>query len=220
MRCSSGCASVVGPAPHDADGLDWLAGMSPGNIDEFTRARSGEPAYRPLVEQLARDAVAAVHSGRLPVADGYELAESDRAALAGQQQSPGHLFRTKAAYIGGIDGWIDDGIALTRSWAFESPASAGRYRYGTAQMTRCARARILTGFWSTCPQRKHGSCRAATSSACRACRTCTAGSFRPLATDPPPRAVRQWPSAGPMFQACRPASIAGYGLDSTDARFP
>jgi len=113
------CASVVSPAPFDADGLDWLAGMSPGNVEEFTRARSGESAYRPLVEQLARDAVAAVESGGVAVADGYELAESDRAALAERASSPGYLFRTKAAYTGGIDGCIDDGIAFTRPWGFD-----------------------------------------------------------------------------------------------------
>ena len=49
------CASAVGLAPPGADGLDWLAGMSPANAEEFTRARSGEDAYRPLVAQLARD---------------------------------------------------------------------------------------------------------------------------------------------------------------------
>src|SRR6266536_3182535 len=107
------CASVVGPAPFDAEGLDWYAGMSPGNVEEFTRARAGESAYRPLVEQLARDAVAAVTDGQLPVADDYKLAEADRAALTAQLTAPGHLFRTRAAYIGGIDGWIDDAIALT-----------------------------------------------------------------------------------------------------------
>lgn len=113
------CASVVGPAPFDASGLNWLAGMSPGNVEEFTRARAGEAAYRPLVEQLARDAVAATESGDLPVADGYELAESDRAALARQFAEPGHLFRVRAAYTGGIDGWIDDGIAFTQPWGFD-----------------------------------------------------------------------------------------------------
>jgi len=113
------CASVVSPAPFDADGLDWLDGMSALNVEEFTRALAGETAYRPMAEQLARDAVAAADRGDLAVAEDYALAESDRAALAAQARLPGHLFRTKAAYTGGIDGCVDDVIAFTRPWNFD-----------------------------------------------------------------------------------------------------
>jgi pimeloyl-ACP methyl ester carboxylesterase len=113
------CASVVSPAPFDADGLRWLDGMSALNVEEFTRAAVGEAAYRPLAEQLARDAVAAAQRGGPSVADDYDLAESDRALLAAHARAPGHLFRVKAAYTGGIDGCVDDVIAFTRRWDFD-----------------------------------------------------------------------------------------------------
>jgi len=110
---------VVSPAPFDAGGLDWLDGMSALNVEEFTQALAGEAAYRPLAEQLARAAVAAAGRGALAVSDDYALAESDRAVLAAQARSPGHLFRTEAAYTGGIDGCVDDVIAFTRPWNFD-----------------------------------------------------------------------------------------------------
>jgi pimeloyl-ACP methyl ester carboxylesterase len=113
------CASVVGPAPFDAEGLDWFAGMSPGNVEEFTRARSGEAAYRPLVERLAREAVVSVEAGKLQIPPDYELPAADLAALRSRLLEPGHRERTRMAYLGGVDGWIDDIIAMTRPWGFD-----------------------------------------------------------------------------------------------------
>jgi pimeloyl-ACP methyl ester carboxylesterase len=111
-------ASVVGLAPYDASGLDWYAGMSPGNVEEFHAAAQGELAYRPMVERLAAAALSSIEAGDIQVADDYELPESDRQGLAARLNEDGYLERMELTYGQGVDGWIDDSIALTRSWGF------------------------------------------------------------------------------------------------------
>lgn len=113
------CASVVGPAPYDAEGLDWLAGMSPGNVEEFRHAVEGEASYRPLVERLAREAVEATRAGDVAIPADYELPEADLASLRARSSEPGYLDRIIAAHTHGVDGWIDDCIAMTRPWGFD-----------------------------------------------------------------------------------------------------
>jgi pimeloyl-ACP methyl ester carboxylesterase len=113
------CASVVGLAPHDAPGLDWYAGMSAGNVEEFRAAAQGEGVYRPLVERLAASAMSSIEAGGIQVAGDYELPEVDRRALAARQQEAGYRERMHLTYRQGVDGWLDDCIALTRPWGIE-----------------------------------------------------------------------------------------------------
>jgi len=116
------CASVVGPAPYGAAGLDWFDGMAPGNVEEFSRALEGEDAYRPLVERLAQEAVDAAHNRQLPASLASELAEADIAALRMRMEDEGYLERILAANRDGVDGWIDDCIAFTRPWGIDPSA--------------------------------------------------------------------------------------------------
>lgn len=116
------CASVVGPAPFDAPGLDWFADMSRGNIEEFMLAVRGEEVYRPLVQQLAEEAVAAVAAGGIQVSSDYQLSDSDLRALQARHGEGNYLDRMRITYIDGVDGWIDDCIAMTHPWGFELEA--------------------------------------------------------------------------------------------------
>ena len=115
------CASVVGLAPYDAAELDCYAGMSAGNVAEFQAAAQGERAYRPLVERLAAEAMASGEAGGSDVAGDYQLPEVDRRALAARHQEDGYLQRMRLTYHDGVDGWVDDCIALTRPWGFDLP---------------------------------------------------------------------------------------------------
>jgi pimeloyl-ACP methyl ester carboxylesterase len=124
------CAAVVCPAPYVADGGDgpdglaaesFLAGMSPGNIAEFTAAMRGEAAYRPIVERLGQEAMANAERNDPQWLPDYDLPESDLAEIRRlrAQPSPGRLERARALWLDSTDGWIDDLIAAVRPWGFD-----------------------------------------------------------------------------------------------------
>jgi hypothetical protein len=90
------------------------------------------------------------------VADIARLADAlgwDRFATWGVLLEPGHRERTRMAYLGGVDGWIDDIIALTR---IEVPVSLW---YGPDDVL--SPAAMLNGSSRTFPAPSAGSCRPA-----------------------------------------------------------
>jgi pimeloyl-ACP methyl ester carboxylesterase len=115
-RCRA-VATIAGVAPHEADGLDWLAGMGAENVEEFGAAATGDPA---LTDFLTRAA-----------AQLREVTAQDVAAALGDLVPPVDVETLHGPYAdwaaasfrkavdAGIDGWRDDDLAFIRPWGFE-----------------------------------------------------------------------------------------------------
>jgi pimeloyl-ACP methyl ester carboxylesterase len=108
---------IAGVAPHDADDLDWTAGMGADNLAELGAAEQGELQLRPyLLDQ--REHLADIAPGDLISALETLLPEVDRAALAGELgQDLAESFHEALRH--GVDGWVDDDLAFTKPWGFD-----------------------------------------------------------------------------------------------------
>lgn len=110
-------ASLVGLAPFDAAGLDWLSGMADINREQYGAARRGRAA----LAELAYPQVVAMRTDPEHLARRLEEqgTPADREAL----QNPGFraaFLRSVREAIGrSYDGWAADSLALTRPWGFE-----------------------------------------------------------------------------------------------------
>jgi len=107
---------IAGVAPYGSAGLDWMAGMGEENIAEFSTAVKGEDQLRPYLlderEQL-KDVTAAGIVASLETL----LPDVDRAVLTGEfGEDLAANFREAVRM--GVDGWLEDDIAFTKSWGF------------------------------------------------------------------------------------------------------
>lgn len=110
-------ASMVGIAPHDAPDLDWRAGMTKSNVDEFAAAAAGADKLTAALEpELARmrDNPAAV----LDALDA-ELPEPDRALLREPWLRDMLTASFAEALRTGVRGWVDDDLAFISPWGFD-----------------------------------------------------------------------------------------------------
>ncbi len=115
-------ASLAGVAPWGADGLDWLAGMGEGNLEEFDLVLAGETALRPTIERDRLQMIDSSLDGLRAVYDSL-LGDADRAVLQGPLIEHLHADALHAL-APSADGWIDDNLAFVRPWGFELRAIA------------------------------------------------------------------------------------------------
>jgi pimeloyl-ACP methyl ester carboxylesterase len=115
-RCRA-AASLAGVAPFDADGLDFLAGMGPENVEEFGAAAESRAALEAYLEGHApnRDEIT---GEQMTAALGGLIDDVDRAALTGELADVlAAMFRR--ALSAGLAGWRDDDLAFAAPWGFE-----------------------------------------------------------------------------------------------------
>jgi pimeloyl-ACP methyl ester carboxylesterase len=114
-RCLA-AASLAGVAPRRAEGLDWLAGMGPENIEEFSAAEEGGEALGQMLTAEAAE-LTDITGEQVAASMPGLLSPADRAVLTGDFAD--YLAASfRAALRRGIAGWRDDDLALAGDWGF------------------------------------------------------------------------------------------------------
>ena len=122
-RCLA-AASVAGVAPHGVEGLDFLAGMGPENVEEFTLALRGADALTPYLEKEAA-ALGSIEGEQIVASLGGLISGADAGVINGEFAD--ELARSlRGAIREGIAGWRDDDLAFVADWGFPLDALRGR----------------------------------------------------------------------------------------------
>src|SRR5215471_16864184 len=110
-------ASLASVAPYDAEGLDYLEGMSEQNMEEYAALFEGEDAHRASTEKLRSELLSTSPEQLVEVWHSL-LGPSDREVVTGELAA--YLLDHIRAGIGtGVDGWLDDDVAFVAPWGFD-----------------------------------------------------------------------------------------------------
>jgi len=114
------CAECnVGPAPYEAEGLDYFNGMDPENVKEIGWALAGEETLVPALEREAKKALDRLDADPAALLSEFDLSDADRAVLAQEVVKQRMRISFREAMAPGIGGWVDDDLALIRPWGFD-----------------------------------------------------------------------------------------------------
>jgi pimeloyl-ACP methyl ester carboxylesterase len=107
---------IAGAAPYEAAGLDWMAGMGEENVVEFSAALRGEDELRTYLLH-EREQLKEVTAPGIIASLETLLPDTDRAVLTGEfgEDLAANL---REAVRPGVEGWLQDDLAFTRSWGF------------------------------------------------------------------------------------------------------
>jgi pimeloyl-ACP methyl ester carboxylesterase len=111
-------AALCSLAPDDADGLEWMAGMTESNRQAYGYAKTNQKALRAmLTEQAGR---VGKGSGGLLSALWSEMGSHDKEVVddIALRRIIANI-HVEALSNNCVDGWVDDVIALSRPWGFE-----------------------------------------------------------------------------------------------------
>jgi pimeloyl-ACP methyl ester carboxylesterase len=122
-RCLA-AASIAGIAPYKSDGLDFMAGMGPENVTEFSLTLQGADALTPYLEKEA-EPLREITGEQIAAALGGLIADADRNVITGEFADE-LAASTRAALREGVAGWRDDDLAFAADWGFSLDALAGR----------------------------------------------------------------------------------------------
>jgi pimeloyl-ACP methyl ester carboxylesterase len=109
----------VSPAPFDAPGFDWLAGMDEVNVREVGWAMAGEETLVAELEREVRQALERVDSDPAAVLGDIDLPAADRAILADPEVRERLREATYEMFAHGPWGWVDDDFAILGPWGFD-----------------------------------------------------------------------------------------------------